>query len=287
MWLKRNFISVSSDFSFWHWVLGKCGFDLFLTPSTAHHSNYTPGWWLYIKPPFPWQNKKTSLITMLSDTHRFQAWIPSPSPHPCCRPWCPWECLASLRVCCRLEWCTAVSEHRTLWPGTWRRVKEGGREEGEREEQFESRKQNRASSPNVAHDKQPVSQRMAETRDDSKAATLRRLWSSSLLVMMCVISVSFRPCAMAVGPRVEYRVTTVNIQSQLDRSVVSRPLTRIGDRARMHIYSSSCHSRGKLYMKQACAATIHSALVSQKMAMLHWGFWPSAARPLPKHLAAS
>lgn len=29
------------------------------------------------------------------------------------------------------------------------------------------------------------------------------------------------------------------------------------------------YSRGKLYMKQAWAATIHSALVSQKMAMLH------------------
>lgn len=49
---------------------------------------------------------------------------------------------------------------------------------------------------------------------------------------------------------------------------------------------SDRYSRGKLYMKQAWAATIHSALVSQKMAMLHLGFWPRAASPLPKHLAA-
>lgn len=38
---------------------------------------------------------------------------------------------------------------------------------------------------------------------------MRRLCSRSLLVMMCVTSVSFSPCAMATGPRVAYKVTTV------------------------------------------------------------------------------
>lgn len=36
----------------------------------------------------------------------------------------------------------------------------------------------------------------------------------------------------------------------------------------MSVYVSDRYSRGKLYMKQAWAATNHSALVSQKMAML-------------------
>lgn len=40
-------------------------------------------------------------------------------------------------------------------------------------------------------------------------------------------------------------------------------------------------SHGKLYMKQACAAMIHSALVSQMMAMFFSGFCPRAAKPLP------
>ena len=53
---------------------------------------------------------------------------------------------------------------------------------------------------------------MMETDDDSKADTLSRLWSKSLLVMMCVTSVSFRPWAMAVGPSVAYRVTTVKFK---------------------------------------------------------------------------
>lgn len=39
--------------------------------------------------------------------------------------------------------------------------------------------------------------------------TLRRLCSRSLLVMMWVTSVSFKPWAMAEGPSVAYRVTTV------------------------------------------------------------------------------
>lgn len=43
---------------------------------------------------------------------------------------------------------------------------------------------------------------------------------------------------------------------------------------------------GKLYMKQAWAAMIHSARVSQKMAMLLCGRWPSDARPLPSWDAA-
>ena len=42
------------------------------------------------------------------------------------------------------------------------------------------------------------------------------------------------------------------------------------------------HLRGKLYLKQVCAAIIHSALVSQKMAMVLFGFSPSAVSPLPK-----
>lgn len=41
--------------------------------------------------------------------------------------------------------------------------------------------------------------------------TLRRLCSRSLLVMMWVISVSFKPWAMAAPPRVEYNVTTVRM----------------------------------------------------------------------------
>ncbi len=47
-----------------------------------------------------------------------------------------------------------------------------------------------------------------------------------------------------------------------------------------------CDSHGKLCMKQACAAMIHSALVSQKMAMFFRGFCPRAARPLPKALTS-
>lgn len=43
----------------------------------------------------------------------------------------------------------------------------------------------------------------------------------------------------------------------------------------------SQYLRLKLYMKQAWAAMIHSARVSQKMAMLFFGRWPSAAKPLP------
>ena len=42
------------------------------------------------------------------------------------------------------------------------------------------------------------------------------------------------------------------------------------------------HLRGKLYLKQVCAAIIHSALVSQKMAIVLFGFSPKAASPLPK-----
>lgn len=43
--------------------------------------------------------------------------------------------------------------------------------------------------------------------------------------------------------------------------------------------------RWKLFMKQACATIIHSALVSQKMAMLVFGCWPSITNPSPKALA--
>ena len=42
------------------------------------------------------------------------------------------------------------------------------------------------------------------------------------------------------------------------------------------------HLRGKLFLKQVCAAIIHSARVSQKMAMVLFGFSPSAVSPLPK-----
>lgn len=69
---------------------------------------------------------------------------------------------------------------------------------------------------------------------------------------------------MAMGPRVAYRVTTVKVSQDQSVAFYCRfkncPNTH-------HIFVS--HLRGKLYMKQACAATSHSALVSQKMAMLH------------------
>lgn len=53
--------------------------------------------------------------------------------------------------------------------------------------------------PTVTHNEQPIAADMLQT---DEAGTLRRLWRRSLLVMMCVTSVSFRPWAMAVGPRV-------------------------------------------------------------------------------------
>lgn len=50
--------------------------------------------------------------------------------------------------------------------------------------------------------------------------------------------------------------------------------------------SAEYYSRGKLHMKHACAETIHSARVSQNMAILDLGFWPSAESPPPKLDAA-
>jgi hypothetical protein len=47
------------------------------------------------------------------------------------------------------------------------------------------------------------------------------------------------------------------------------------------------YSRGKLYLKQAWAAIIHSALVSAKMTSLSLGCCPSANTPLPKLLIRS
>lgn len=38
---------------------------------------------------------------------------------------------------------------------------------------------------------------------------------------------------------------------------------------------------GKLYLKHACATSIHSARVSAKTQMFWRGFWPNASRPLP------
>lgn len=51
-----------------------------------------------------------------------------------------------------------------------------------------------------------------QTDSGGYTGTFRRLWRRSLLVMICVTSVSFRPWAMAVGPRVEYSVTTVKFK---------------------------------------------------------------------------
>lgn len=88
--------------------------------------------------------------------------------------------------------------------------------------------------------------------------------------------------AVGDGHRSESGVQGHDCQSQ-DQSVAL--YCRFKNCLNTHHFFVS-HLRGKLYMKQACAATSHSALVSQKMAMLQWGFWPRAARPLPKHLDA-
>lgn len=74
---------------------------------------------------------------------------------------------------------------------------------------------------------------------------------------------------MAVGPRVAYRVTTVKLKSNYFGQSAQVLHCTTGPRMPEYTCCSLWHSRGKLYMKQACAATIHSALVSQKMAMLH------------------
>lgn len=153
-------------------------------------------------------------------------------------------------------------------------------------------------SPNAQHIIQPAIQGhisnilfgtidMMETDDDSKAGTLRRFWSRSLLVMMCVTSVSFNPCEIAVGPRVAYSVTTVKHAVKLVSHLKYQVIFTVALNLSKYIFPAFSHSRGKLYMKQACEAMIHSALVSQKIAMLHWGLWPRAARPLPKHFADS
>jgi hypothetical protein len=89
-------------------------------------------------------------------------------------------------------------------------------------------------------------------------------------VMMWVISVSLRPWAMAAPPRVEYNVTTGRITHWVRDSSYKRGCVSVFLCCYNVCYGlSHNHSHGKLYMKQACAAIIHSALVSQKMAMLH------------------
>lgn len=70
------------------------------------------------------------------------------------------------------------------------------------------------SSHNVAHKTD-----MMQTDNETAASTLRRFWSRSLLVMMCVTSVSFRPWAMAMGPSVAYSVTTAKFKTTLVQKV--------------------------------------------------------------------
>lgn len=107
--------------------------DLWLTLSwTAHHSNYTSGCRLCIKPPsarFHFPDKIRNLFNHIAhnNTHRCWTWIPSPSQRPCCRSWCLSGCPARWWVYCPLRSHTAAAARHTEWSAMWSWMPKAGK----------------------------------------------------------------------------------------------------------------------------------------------------------------
>lgn len=252
------------------------------------------------KPPSVYSQFPAKTINHRS-THDCEAWIPSPSPRPCCTPWYLWACSANLWACYQLQWYAVASAHHTLWP-CYMESGESGRE-SKREREMTICKQNSCLHQSMQK-KQPVNQchvsqihlfqlevRRRDLLGDANTKETRR-WHSAQqsryletalkevfarddVCDLCLVQ------AVCDGHGSECGVQGHNCNQTQPSGQHCKYLINTSNNVWTHV-----DSRGKLYMKQAWAAMTHSALVSQTMAMLRWGIWPRAARPLPKQFAA-